>query len=181
MRNILSCLLCILIWGCSDVSNQNNKKSVDSSKLAKPGNPVSLTNDSNRQSYFYDPSISTISGRVCKIPVIDPNIGDDDSRVPNNKMIAVVLQKRISVVNPPDVDTTKFDEDNPGDENEYDVDTIQLALTSLHGINKFLGHIVQLKGAFYHADNGNQFTNVLMKVNEIKLGSDSILFNWRNP
>ena len=96
----------------------------------------------------------------------------EEDTLPLDTIIAVAFHKPISVLNLPGTDTSKdeFQQDEDG------VDTVQLVMPSYHSADKFLGRDAQLKGTFYHHDNGNQKTTVLLTVLQITAGNDTALF-----
>jgi len=169
MRKTISYLICPLIFGCSSIENQNAKVDIDTLENKE-------YHDKNSQkSFHYDPSVSTINGILCKKAVYGTNSGENDKK-PNDTIVVVALENAISVVNPAGTDTNNLEENYP---NEYNIDTIQLSFPSYYKIDKSIGHAIQLKGTFFHSDNGNHFTNVLLLVKEIKDGADSSILTYK--
>lgn len=164
MRPLLLFTLFIFITGCASQPNQNTTVKDSTVTTVTVAVPV-LPNDTT---YQYEPTITTIDGIICKMAVY--RLDHEEDTLPLDTVIAVAFPKPITVINPPGTDTSK--EDTP--EIEYGVDTVQLVMPSYHSADKFVGRVARLTGTFYHADNGNQKTPVLLTVQQIAAGSDTV-------
>jgi len=175
IRLLLFCLLSTMILGCSSMNSENNSKEhLDRNTKNVNNASVKSTNNIHSQSFLYEPSVSIIEGIICKKAVCAVSHELEDSK-PKDTIIVIALSNKISIVNPEGVDTTNYDENPP---NEYNIDTIQLVLPGYHSLDKSIGHLVHLTGTFFHGDNGNHFTDILLSVKQIKDGNDSTVYKY---
>ena len=162
MRSLIILSLPLLLLSCSG-GNKSGNNATDSSTAVKI-TPASTQLDAH--TYLWRPAVSTITGTICEKYVW--SVQNENETEPKDTIIVIALKEKIAVVEPAGVDTTNFEENYP---NERNVDTIQLVLPSHSNGQQLIGKTVQLKGVFFHADNGNHFTDVLLDVSEIKRGN----------
>jgi len=181
MRLLLFCSLCILISGCRNGSDGNNKQTHTDSihtVLNETANYVTTTaNRTNTISIFYYDTVYTISGILCYKDICP--FCDADGNGNHDSVTVVVLKTGISLRFPPGRDSTGYDY-NP---TEDGVDTLELIANpdSAYGtLAKHIGDMVQLKGVFFHSSNGIQYTDVLMRVSELKDGNFVARFKQEN-
>ncbi len=157
-------ILCI--FGCSSNRNDSASRRTDSVSNVKVEKQPIVGTKSSDQVLFYMPSISTVVGVVCRKEVFSLQSENEYSEK-KDRIIVVALKNKISVLNAPNFDTTAEDEERPN--NEYEVDTMQLAIPSFHALDSCLDKLTELKGGLYHSDNGNHHTKVLMLVDSFRL------------
>jgi hypothetical protein len=173
-HSLLPLVFAILITGCSNPDQTKVKSSHSDSSVSLGTSNNSIIPHAGTNVYYYDPSVSTIEGIVCKKGVYRPV--DEAGNSKGDTIIVLALKQPIDVVNPHGTDTANAEESFPDERN---IDTVQLTLPSYHSLDKSLGHLVELKGTFYHSDNGNHFTNVLLFVKEARDGNNSSVMTFK--
>lgn len=158
--------------GCSGSIEKKTETKLTDTVIKKKEAKLVITNGSANQKFLYYPAMAIVDAIICKQGVY--TVKNENGDKPDDSIVVAVLKSPIAVVNEPGVDTTDYEANFP---NEYTVDTVQLVLHSFNGLEKARGQEVRLKGTFFHGDNGNHYTPVLMDVMQVKIGNDSTLLS----
>ncbi|MFJ1490380.1 DUF4431 domain-containing protein [Capnocytophaga canis] len=150
--------------GCKDNSKQQaiqqNVQSNIASDFHKPDENIKKNAEGYKE-YFYEPSISVISG-IIKIKTFfgPPGYGESPEVDAKEEVFILELRNPINLV---------ADEEDDGF-NPAQTNILEVQLTSTSDI-KFTNYIdknVCLTGSFFGAHTGHHFTDVLMDVAQIK-------------
>jgi ketosteroid isomerase-like protein len=150
------------------------KKSADSWKIVTEGDLVTDKNlaknettkntTANQQDYYYEPTVSIISGTI-KIETFfgPPGFGENPQTDSREDSYILNLDNSINIIS-----KSKDIEEGDFNSTKYNIAKIQLTSTSGVKLTNYKNKFVRLTGTFFGAHTGHHHTDVLMDVKKIE-------------
>lgn len=133
---------------------------VTDKNLAKKENTKTAT--TNQKDYYYEPTVSIISGTIKTETFFGPPGYGEDPQTDSREVSYILnLDNSINVI-------SKSKEEGDFNSTRYNISKIQLTSTSDVEFTNYKNKFVRLTGTFFGAHTGHHHTDVLMDVKKIK-------------
>lgn len=151
--------ICISCNNSSTTDNTSTTSKDDTASNLQTAEKDTTQTYSNQAEYSYEPSVSTISGKITsEVFYGPPGFGEKPETDKKEEQYLLVLDKPIDVI-------TKDD----SNESKYKISKIQLLYNKdAVDMAKYTGSTVLLTGTFFSAHTGHHHTEVLMDVTALE-------------